>query len=69
MTKNLYLQWDGDSYEIEFDTDRLTILTVWRFPLNQLRRPEILKYDQLDEELKHLIDDKVIRRYGEPNGN
>ena len=65
MTRTLYLIWDGDSYEIE--VNGFSITGIWRYQGNRNTRPEFCQYKNLDEELQHEIDHKVMKVYGEPN--
>lgn len=66
MNKTIYLIYDGDSYEIEVDTNRLTVLTVWRYASNKARIPEVVPFHKLDDELQQLIDHRLVSSYGEP---
>lgn len=65
MTRNLYLLWDGDSYEIEVND--MNIIGIWRYKDNNNSRPEFCRYEQLDDELKNEIDHKILKVYGEPH--
>jgi hypothetical protein len=71
LDQTLYLIDNDDSYEIVVDGESLSIKEIWRYRLNQNRKPEIVRYDWLDETVQNKIDDKLIRTYGHAptNGN
>ncbi len=66
MIKTLYLIQDGDSYEVEYNTENLSIRSVWRYANNSNVRPEICVYAKLDEHIRNRIDDLLLTHYGEP---
>ena len=73
MTKQIYINHDGDLYTIELDTELRTVRGIWRYH-PKARREEFCVYKNLDQTLKDRIDDALIRTYGEPdyiepNGN
>jgi hypothetical protein len=71
MTQQIYVAIDGDGYEVEIDTEHLTVISIWRYRNNQTSRPQFVNPAWLDQNqnyrtLKHEIDSRMFKMYGEP---
>jgi hypothetical protein len=72
MTQQIYIVIDGDSFEVEVDTSDLTVKSIWRYANNEPSKPKYVNPAWLDQNqnyrtLKHEIDSRMFKMYGEPS--
>lgn len=60
VNKVLFMLHEGDSYEITVSQDG-QIVEIWRYALNQTRKPDFVRFEWLDPVLQERIHDRVVR--------
>ena len=70
MIQQLFFILDSDSYEVEVDTTKLKVVSIWRYVNNRTIKPEFINPLWLSQNtnyrtLKHEIDTRMMRQYGQ----